>query len=94
MKIPQNPQISADVMEKFLSGEKPPVKTTKAYSSADKKAVTDKKAVKMYNVPFPPAVHKQAKINALNEGISLAEYLIRAVAEANERYKKVGDING
>ncbi len=88
MKIPQNPQISADVMEKFLSGEKPPVKTTKAYSSADKKAV------KMYNVPFPPAVHKQAKINALNEGISLAEYLIRAVAEANERYKKVGDING
>ena len=48
----------------------------------------------MYNVPFPPAVHKQAKINALNEGISLAEYLIRAVAEANERYKKVGDING
>lgn len=37
MKIPKNPQISADVMEKFLSGEKPPVKTTKAYSSADKR---------------------------------------------------------
>ena len=80
MKIPQNPQIpSADVMEKFLNGEKPPKKIHYA---------ADKKAVKMYNVPFPPGVHKQAKINALNEGISLAEYLIRAVTEANERYKK------
>ena len=42
----------------------------------------------MYIVPFPPEVHKQAKINALNEGISLAVYLIRAFTEANERYKK------
>lgn len=30
MKIPQNPQIpSADVMEKFLNGEKPPDKPSK-----------------------------------------------------------------
>lgn len=84
MKIPQNPQIpSADVMEKFLNGEKPPNKPSKKTHQA-----ADKKAVKMYNVPLPPEVHKQAKINALNEGISLAEYLIRAVTEANERYKK------
>ena len=84
MKIPQNPQIpSADVMEKFLNGEKPPDKPSKKVHHA-----ADKKAVKMYNVPFPPEVHKQAKINALNEGISLAAYLIRAVTEANERYKK------
>ena len=47
----------------------------------------------MYNVPFPIEVHKQAKINAFNEGISLAEYLIRAVAEANERYKKGRNFN-
>lgn len=84
MKIPHNPQIpSADVMEKFLNGEKPPDKSSKKAHH-----VADKKAVKMYNVPFPPEVHKQAKINALNEGVSLAEYLIRAVTEANERYKK------
>ena len=72
-----------NVMEKFLNGEKPPNKPSKK-----EKYAADKKAVKMYNVPFPPEVHKQAKINALNEGISLAEYLIRAVTEANERYKK------
>lgn len=87
MKIPQNPQIpSADVMEKFLNGENPPdTPSKKNHHAADN---ANKKAVKMYNVPFPPEVHKQAKINALNEGISLAEYLIRAVTEANERYKK------
>ncbi len=87
MKIPQNPQIpSAYLMEKFLNGEKPPDKPSKKNHHAADNA--NKKAVKMYNVPFPPEVHKQAKINALNEGISLAEYLIRAVTEANERYKK------
>lgn len=32
MKIPQNPQIpSADVMEKFLNGEKPPDKPSKRF---------------------------------------------------------------
>ena len=66
MKIPQNPQIpSADVMEKFLNGEKPPDKPSKKNHHAADNA--NKKAVKMYNVPFPPEVHKQAKINALNE---------------------------
>ncbi len=91
MKIPSNPQISDKVMEKFLNGDKPPAasetKGEKLYNSANKKAV------KMYNVPFPIEVHKQAKINAFNEGISLAEYLIRAVAEANERYKKGSNFN-
>ncbi len=83
MTIPSNPKISENIMDKFLSGDKPPAANTgKAYASADKKAV------KMYNVPFPPEVHRQAKINAFNEGISLAEYLIRAVVQANERYSK------
>ena len=79
MTIPSNPKISDNVIEKFLSGDKPPFKES---------ARTDKKAVKMYNVPLPVEVHKQAKINSLNEGISLAEYIIRAVVEANDRYSK------
>ena len=80
MTIPSNPKISDNVMAKFLSGDNPPISSQGSH--------TDKKAVKMYNVPFPPEVHRQAKINALNEGISLAEYLIRAIVEANERYSK------
>lgn len=75
MQIPSNPKISEDIMEKFIKSGKPPAK-----------APTGQKTVKMYNVPFPPEVHRQAKINALNEGISLADYIIRAVVEANGRY--------
>lgn len=86
MNIPSNPKISPEAMEKFISGEKPPVKESKPLASDSKSG--DKKVVKMYNVPFPPEVHRQAKLNAFNEGISLAEYLIRAVVAANEHYKE------
>lgn len=94
IKIP-NPKLSSDVMEKFISGEKPNERindesTVKLQKEDTNDYVYQKKsakAVRMYNVPFPLSVHRQAKLNAYNEGISLVEYLIRAVAEANEHYK-------
>ena len=86
MKIPSNPKIpSADVMESFISGTKPAENEATPIPKIAKSS--SKKPVKMYNVPFPPDVHRQAKINAMNDGISLAEQFIQAVIEYNDKHK-------
>ena len=68
--------------EKFLSGDEP-----KKVSNIKPKQVEH---TRMYNLPIPVEVNAQAKYYASLEGISLAEYYLQAINEANERRKNRG----
>lgn len=48
------------------------------------KNTASKGNVKMYNLPMPMEVHAKAKMLALMEGKSLADYIISAVRKAND----------
>lgn len=85
--IPTRPKMTKEeteiMQEQFMRGEritdKPaeikPVKTKNTASKGN---------VKMYNLPMPIDVHAKAKMLALMEGKSLADYIISAVRKAND----------
>lgn len=71
------------VQEQFMRGER-----IQAPKTTDKHAKTKNTAgkgnVKMYNLALPVDVHAKAKMFALMEGKSLAEYIVNAVRKAND----------
>ena len=51
-------------------------------------AVPKSGRVKMYNVPVPFEDYVEARTHAAIEGLTLADYYIKAIHEANERRKQ------
>ena len=86
--IPMRPKMTKEetelMQEQFMRGESLPAKpqgnkTVKAQNTPGKNNV------KLYNLALPIAVHAKAKMFALMEGQSLAEYIINAVRNANDK---------
>lgn len=77
--MPRKPNMTQKEIEvaqkKFLNGEN-------AWS--EKKS---NEPGKWYNLLIPAQIHAEAKYNASMEGISLAEYYIRAIKDANNSRK-------
>ena len=85
--IPARPKMTREeteiLQEQFMRGEgrtnKPAeIKPPKAKNTAIKGKV------KMYNLPMPIDGHAKAKMLAIMEGKSLADYIIGAVRKAND----------
>ncbi|PWM77014.1 MAG: hypothetical protein DBY32_09320 [Phascolarctobacterium sp.] len=86
--IPTRPKMTKEetelVQEQFMRGNRLP--DIKQINDKSKRAKNTggKNGVKMYNLPLPIEVHAKAKMLALMEGKSLADYIISAVKKANE----------
>lgn len=90
--LPSKPMMSDKereaAAERFINGSGSNTAPIAPAQRSKQKSVTNirnKEGIKMYNVPLPTEVHKKAKNCANNLGITLAQYVINAIAEANER---------
>ena len=90
--LPSKPMMSEKereaVVERFINGavsNTAPVASNQHSNQKSSTNIRNKEGIKMYNVPLPTEVHKRAKNCANNMGITLAQYVINAIAEANER---------
>ena len=86
--IPMRPKMTKEetelMQEQFMRGESLPAKP-QGNKTVKAQITPCKNNVKMYNLALPIDVHAKAKMFALMEGQSLAEYIINAVRNANDK---------
>lgn len=85
--IPARPKMTHEetemLQEQFMRGKGISDKPTEIKMPKQKNTAA-KGNVKMYNLPMPIDVHAKAKMLAIMEGKSLADYIISAVRKAND----------
>lgn len=85
--IPTRPKMTKEetemMQEQFMRGDRINDKPAEI-KPVKPKNTASKGNVKMYNLPMPIDVHAKAKMLALMEGKSLADYIISAVRKAND----------